>query len=107
MQANSVVAPRPLVERVLGAYAQAYEVPEERWQRYRVLEGSKGPLVADCAVLRAVAVRDGLPGPAVWVLLRRTLPQPDEALQIKYFLSDAPATTPLTTLVGLSGRSRR
>src|ERR671922_1069860 len=34
VQANSVVAPRPLVERVLGAYAQAYEVPEERWPQF-------------------------------------------------------------------------
>jgi len=34
IQANSVVAPRPLVERVLGMYAQAYEVPEERWQPF-------------------------------------------------------------------------
>lgn len=32
--ANNVVAPRPLVERVLGAYAQAYEVPEEGWQQF-------------------------------------------------------------------------
>jgi trigger factor len=34
IQANNVVAPRPLVERVLGMYAQAYEVPEERWQQF-------------------------------------------------------------------------
>ena len=34
VQANNVVAPRPLVERVLGAYAQAYEIPEERWQQF-------------------------------------------------------------------------
>jgi trigger factor len=34
VQANSVVAPRPLVERVLGAYAQAYEVAEERWPQF-------------------------------------------------------------------------
>jgi len=34
VQANQVVAPRPLVERVLGAYAQAYEIPEERWQQF-------------------------------------------------------------------------
>ncbi|HYY89347.1 MAG TPA: trigger factor, partial [Chloroflexota bacterium] len=34
VQANNVVAPRPLVERVLGAYAQAYEVPEERWPQF-------------------------------------------------------------------------
>jgi len=34
VQANHVVAPRPLVERVLGMYAQAYEIPEERWEQF-------------------------------------------------------------------------
>ncbi len=34
VQANTVVAPRPLVERVLGMYAQAYEIPEERWPQF-------------------------------------------------------------------------
>jgi trigger factor len=34
VDANNVVAPRPLVERVLGMYAQAYEVPEERWEKF-------------------------------------------------------------------------
>src|SRR5205809_953653 len=32
--ANRVVAPRPLVERVLYAYAQAYSIPEERWEQF-------------------------------------------------------------------------
>jgi SRSO17 transposase len=82
----------------------AQQIPAAQWQRYRVLEGSQGPLVADFAVLRAVAVRDSLPGPEVWVLLRRSLPQVGEAGEVKYLLSDAPATTALATLVGLSGR---
>jgi FKBP-type peptidyl-prolyl cis-trans isomerase (trigger factor) len=34
VQANNVTAPRPLVERVLAMYAQAYEVPEDRWQQF-------------------------------------------------------------------------
>jgi trigger factor len=34
VQANNVTAPRPLVERVLALYAQAYEVPEERWPQF-------------------------------------------------------------------------
>ena len=34
VEANNVVAPRPLVERVLGMYAQAYEVPEDRWEKF-------------------------------------------------------------------------
>jgi trigger factor len=32
--ANRVVAPRPLVERVLYAYGQAYGIPEERWEQF-------------------------------------------------------------------------
>ncbi len=32
--ANRVAAPRPLVERVLYAYAQAYSIPEERWEQF-------------------------------------------------------------------------
>jgi trigger factor len=31
VQANRVVAPRPLVERALYVYAQAYGIPQERW----------------------------------------------------------------------------
>src|SRR5258705_9159877 len=32
--ANQVVAPRPLVERVLALYAQAYGIPEDRWEKF-------------------------------------------------------------------------
>jgi SRSO17 transposase len=96
-------SPAPLRLDVLATHLRA-----EAWQRYRVLEGRKGPLVADFAAVRAVAVREGLPGPEVWVLLRRPLPTPDdapnEAPKLKYLLSDAPAATPLATLVSLSGR---
>lgn len=31
VQANRVVAPRPLVERAVYTYAQAYGIPEDRW----------------------------------------------------------------------------
>jgi trigger factor len=34
VQANSVTAPRPLVERALAVYAQAYGVPEERFPQF-------------------------------------------------------------------------
>src|SRR5947208_589861 len=33
-QANRVVAPRPLVERAVYVYAQAYGIPEERWAEF-------------------------------------------------------------------------
>ena len=84
----------------------AEQLAPTQWHRYRVREGAKGPLVADFAALRAVAVRDGLPGPEVWVLLRRTVlneEQAGETPEVKSFLSAAPADTPLAELVRVSG----
>jgi hypothetical protein len=41
----------------------ATQVPAAAWERYRILEGAKGPLLADFTAVRVVAVRDRLPGP--------------------------------------------
>jgi hypothetical protein len=49
----------------------AQQWPSCAWQRFRLLEGPKGPLVADFLVLRAVLPRDRLPGPEIWVVIRR------------------------------------
>jgi SRSO17 transposase len=71
-----------------------------RWRYYQIQEGAKGPLVAAFAFVRVVAVRDGLPGPDQWLVLRRSL---GERPQLKTYLSNAPATTPHATLVRKSG----
>src|SRR5207244_9541468 len=63
----------------------------------------KGPLVADFAAVRAVAVRGRLPAQEVWVLLRRKVEGPPDVADLKYYLSNAPADTPLETLVWVSG----
>jgi SRSO17 transposase len=81
----------------------ASQVPPDGWQRYRILEGSKGPLVAEFVTVRAVLVRDRLPGPEGWLVVRRTLPTAEAAPVYKYYLSNAPADTPLPTLVRVSG----
>lgn len=81
----------------------AARVPAARWQGYRLLEGSKGPLVAEFVAVRIVMVRDGLPGPEGWLLVRRTMPTGDEAAEYKYYLSNAPPETPLAELVRVSG----
>ncbi len=81
----------------------AGQVPAACWQRYRLLEGSKGPLVAEFVAVRVVMVQDRLPGPAGWLLVRRTLPEADEEPVYKYYLSNAPADLPLATLVWVSG----
>lgn len=78
-------------------------VPAARWQRYRLLEGGKGPLVAEFVAVRVVAVRDRLPGPDGWLLVRRSVPTDGEAVEYKYYLSNAPAATPLGELVRVSG----
>jgi SRSO17 transposase len=89
-------APAPLRVDQLAAL-----VPAEQWQRALIQEGSKGPLVAEVARVRAVAVRDGLPGPDVWVVLRRTL---GETPELKTYLCNAPAEVPHETLVWACGR---
>ena len=77
----------------------AAALPADRWTRQTITEGSKGPLVARCAALRVIAVRGGLPGPAVWLVVRRNL----LTGEVKTYLSHAPIDTPLATLVRLSG----
>lgn len=45
-------------------------------------------------------MRDGLPGPAAWVVFRRSL---GERPELKTYLSNASLATPLTPLVRVSG----
>ncbi len=91
-------SPRPVRVDTLPA-----QLPDSAWQRFRIVEGSKGPLVADFAALRAVTTRHGLPGPEVWVLLRRAVGEPGAEGEVKVYLSNAPAETPLAALVRVSG----
>jgi SRSO17 transposase len=79
------------------------KLPAKRWKRYRIVEGSKGPLVADFLAFRALAVRDGLPGPQVWVLVRRKVSGASDGPELKFYLSNAPIDTPLGELVRVSG----
>lgn len=97
---------KPTRTRVLAGEAGPEEVaqlaaslPADRWVRRTIKEGSKGPLVARFAALRVIAVREGLPGPEVWLVLRRNV----LTGELKTYLSNAPADTPLATLVRLSG----
>jgi SRSO17 transposase len=77
----------------------ASALPAHAWTRQCIKEGSKGPIVADFALLRVVAVREGLPGPEVWLGLRRNV----ETGELKTYLSNAPVTTLPSRLVWVSG----
>jgi len=74
-------------------------LPAEAWTRQTSKEGSQGPMVAECAAIRVVAVRDTLPGPEVWLVLRRH----SETGELKTSLCNAPGDTTLATLVHMSG----
>ncbi len=77
--------------------ALAAHLPAAAWRRDRILEGSKGPLVAACALVRASAVRDRLPVGEGWVARRRTVEGPAGGPERTYDLSNAPVDTPLDT----------
>lgn len=79
------------------------EIAPSAWQRFRLLEGAKGPLVADFVAFRALAVRNELPGPEVWVLIRRKVSDEEAEPKNKFYLSNAPADTPLAELVRVAG----
>jgi len=92
-----VVAGEPAPIRVDRLMEQ---LPDSAWRTYEVKAGEKGPIRARFAFVRAVAARDGLPGPDLWVVFRHSLGEPTER---KVFLSNAPAETPKAELVRQSG----
>jgi SRSO17 transposase len=77
----------------------AARLPAQCWRRRTIKEGSQGPLVARFAKVRVLAVREGLPGPDVWLVLRSHV----GTGELKTYLSNAPATTALAMLVWVSG----
>lgn len=70
------------------------------WYRRKVSEGTKGPVVYEFTRRRVILSAAGLPKKTVWLLIRRTL---GDDPQYSYFISNAPASTRLKTLVWLSG----
>ena len=80
--------------------AIARGLEQQVWQPYLIKEGSKGPLLCDFAFVRVSVVRQGLPGPRVWLVVRRNLDDPSE---VKFYLSNAPASCGLATLARMSG----
>ena len=75
-------------------------IPKKDWVQAIIKEGSKGPIVCEFAFLRVTESRGNLPAGEVWLIIRRNLDDPSE---IKYYLSNAPANTPLSEFVRISG----
>jgi SRSO17 transposase len=74
-------------------------IPAEAWTTATIKEGSKGPIICDFAFLRLIESRANLPGPEVWLIIRRNL---DDPSVVKFYFSNAPAETPLIEFVRIS-----
>jgi SRSO17 transposase len=86
---------RPTRESVRSVAAVAEALPAGAWQALQVREGAVGPLVFEFAAVRVWAMRHQRPGPPIWLLIRRSL---EERPELKYYVSNAEAETPLGTL---------
>ena len=84
----------------LSAEELAQNINDCFWYRRKVSEGTKGPIVYEFTRRRVILCAEGLPQKTVWLLIRRTL---GEAPDYSYFISNAPASARLKTLVWLSG----
>src|SRR5215471_17136304 len=78
----------------------AASLPASSWYRRKVSEGTKGPITYEFARQRVTLCKEGLPDRTVWLVLKRTV---GAAPSYAYAISNAPASTPLSTLVWLSG----
>jgi SRSO17 transposase len=92
---EQVVAGEPPAQSVA---AVATQWPAAQWRTLTVAEGAQGPRTYQFAAARVWECRDGLPGRASWLLVRRNV----EGSELKYHLANAPADTPLLRLAQVS-----
>ena len=78
----------------------AASLPASSWYRRKVAEVTKGPIVYEFARQRVTLCKEGLPDRTVWLVIKRTV---GAAPSYAYAISNAPASTPLSTFVWLSG----
>jgi SRSO17 transposase len=70
---------------------------DQPWQRWRVKDGDKGPLVWECKHTFVTLKDDnGLPGTRLHLIIARNVLDPEE---IKFFVSNAPPPTGIGTLL--------
>jgi SRSO17 transposase len=91
--ARNALQPREVRELIAN-------LPKSQWIRRTIKQGSKGPIVAEFAFFRVTVLRDKLPGPRLWLVVRRSLGAKPE---VKFYLSHAPTTCPKTEFVRISG----
>jgi SRSO17 transposase len=86
--------PRPVAGERQTGRERAQALPAAAWQAITVAEGAQGWRTYRFAAERLRETRDGVPGQGVWVVYRENL----DGSEPRYYLSNAPADTPLSTL---------
>jgi SRSO17 transposase len=84
--------------RQVRADRLAEAIAPDQWQRLSAGAGAKGPRLYDWAWARLF--RPGWPGWEHWLLVRRTIRQPEE---LAYYVVYSPEGTPLASLVRVAG----
>lgn len=74
---------------------------QQAWQKFHIKDTTKGPEVWEAKMAPIYLKRDGLPTWPHWLIVARNVRDPDE---IKYFVSNAPAGTPLEVLLHVAFR---
>jgi SRSO17 transposase len=95
---------RPKRDHVQSVRTIATSLPASAWQILQLRPGAKGPLAFAFARVRVWAVRHRKPGPACWLILRRSL-EPDA--EVKYYLAYAPQEEPLESMALVTGTRYR
>lgn len=70
------------------------------WYKRKVSEGTKGPIEYEFTKRQIILSKNGEPGKAVWLIIKRTI---GENPTYYYYISNAPLSTRLETFVWLSG----
>ena len=76
----------------------AAQVPADQWLRLSAGDGAKGPRVYDWTRVPVRPLKE--PGKGYWLLVRRSIAQPEE---LAYYVCFGPAQTPLEELVQVAG----
>lgn len=81
------------VENMLKYSPQLRKIP---WEKFHIKDTQKGPMVWEAKATAIYLKRDGLPTWAHWLVIARNVENPEE---IKFFIANAPAGTPLEVLL--------
>ena len=80
--------------RNMVKYCDAFR--KQPWEKFHIKDTTKGPEVWEAKAAPIYLKRDGLPTWPHWLIVARNVLNPDE---IKYFVSNAPAGTPLEVML--------